>query len=42
MVKRFEFSRTKVLEEEESVSEEHLNENLVFTKTEMDTNASIV
>jgi len=43
MVKRFEFSRTKVIEEEESVSvsEEHLNENLVFTKTEMDANSSI-
>lgn len=41
MVKRFEFSRSKVLEEEEAVSEEHLNENLVFTKTEMDSNPSI-
>ena len=41
MVKRFEFSRTKVMAEEESVSEEHLNENLVFTKTELDSHEDI-
>lgn len=32
MVKRFEFSRMKVIAEEDRISEEHLNENLTFTK----------
>ena len=41
MVKRFEFSRTKIMAEEESVSEEHLNENLIFTKTELDSHEDI-
>ena len=37
MVKRFEFSRVKVMAEEDRIEEEHLNENLVFSKTEVDT-----
>ena len=41
MVKRFEHSRTKAFVDENSVSEEHLNENLVFTKAEMDANHEI-
>ena len=41
MVKRFEHSRTRVFAEESSVSEEHLNENLIFTKTEMDHNPEV-
>jgi len=36
MVKRFEFSRVKVLAEEDRISEEHLNENLIFSKAEVD------
>ena len=32
MVKRFEYSRIKVLAEEDRISEEHLNENLIFSK----------
>ena len=41
MVKRFEFSRITVLQEEDGVSEEQLNENLVFTRTELDNNSEI-
>lgn len=41
MVKRFEFSRTRVLAAEESPPEDRLNENLVFTRAELDANESI-
>lgn len=41
MVKRFEFSRLKVMAEEEMVTDEHLNENLIFTKAEQEQNESI-
>ena len=37
MVKRFEFNRVTLMQEEDFTSEEHLNENLLFTKTELAT-----